>query len=82
MFVVQHAVLHCQKQFGAPGVVAGLFVVLRQHLRSLSRAGGLMNLESTERDHRVAAPVFFFSCSAFQTRSGVSGSLRMRTPVA
>src|SRR5689334_22177747 len=55
--------------------------VLRARVFCAGGFGGL-SLDGAEDIFRAAGGCAFFSCNAFHTRSGVSGSLRMRTPAA
>src|SRR5580704_11115042 len=88
--IAQGAMLHGQEQFRPTRVDARLLPVMRQHLRGLRCAAGLVDFETRERGHGLRPPGcssglearLFFSCKALQTRSGVNGSRLIRTPAA
>ena len=98
MAITKSPMPHSQQQFSPAGVNGRLIAVVHEHLRRFRNTGRLMDFETRKRGHAgvfgvrtfAAAAAFgctargcaFFSCSAFHTRSGVKGRLRMRTPAA
>src|SRR4051812_3610683 len=82
VLVTQQVVLHREEQLGAAGVEPAVLAVMRQHLGGFLDVFRLIDLEASKWHHNRSRYLFSLSLSARQTRSGVSGAWRMRTPVA